>query len=163
MTGTTFVYDGQRLRLGDALETWMAALGPATGKLGDDHVLRWDGLGIEVGAGAEIDGHRPVSSLRVRVGQVFPGTFRLQGVPLGERRPLTTIQSELPAASPLVSRGRGPLPEDAIMNVRMPGGVVRVHALLECAAADAGARPTAAEGRCAQFIDVLEFSALAAR
>ncbi len=150
MTGPSFVYDGHPLRFGDPIDTWVAVLGPPTRKSQDDRFLHWDRLGIEVGTPSGNDRH-PVVDLLVRVGQIFPGTFRLQGVPIGHGRPFKTVQAELPPSFLFSTRGHHSLPEDAIMNVSAPNGALTVHALFDCVSPTPGTP-------CTQFIDELEVS-----
>jgi hypothetical protein len=140
LKGNLIWYNGARLRFGDRLETWTAALGRATRQSPGGCAWSWDQLGLDVRGRCSPDGRTYVSGVTVHFGKlhqpshgVFPGVFVLQNVTFSGAPALTVVQKSLAVDTPLVGRGRGICPESAAMTeLSGPDGFgVRVYAVLD--------------------------------
>jgi hypothetical protein len=153
LTGNVMSFDGKLLRFRDRIETWTAVLGPPTYPAGSRDY--WPGLQVFLSDRGP-DGRQYVGGLKVRFGEGgFPGPFALQRIPIREGLPtLESIQRALAnTATPLVGRGGGAKPFDAIMDAHEPDGfVVHLLAHLDCPPPP----PPRPRASCAQTIDELE-------
>lgn len=100
LKGNEFVLNGQRLRLMDPMDTWLAALGKPTRV---DSAYHWDAAGWTLSPERGADGREYAGALKLSFGPPRTGAFALQGVMLyaaGERQTLQHIKTALAAYEP---------------------------------------------------------------
>jgi hypothetical protein len=161
LKGNLLSFNGQALRFGDPLDSWLRVLGPPsesqTGRNWNDPIRHWYfGKSIEIEAYGTIDGRKYVGNLAVDLGdKPFPGVFVLQDVPLHHASPPLAVVDETLRRSkhPMVLYGWRRLKEQGSMLDLEPDGFqVSVLALFDCFPR---LTPRSTEP-CVQVIDTLE-------